>query len=249
MNELDLIVDLHKNSVRQGPGSEQETLKALECLNLSDDKQILMADIGCGAGQQTITLAQNCNASIFAIDIFPEFLEKLNLNSKQLKLDAKIKTINVSMDELPFENEQLDVVWAEGAIYNIGFENGIKKWKKFIKKQGYLAVSEITWITDTRPKEIEDFWMREYPEISIASHKINILEQNGFSLMGYFIIKEESWIQNYYKLLEDDFEDFLLRNNNSPLAQKVLQDYKFEIELFRKFKDYFSYGFYIAKKN
>lgn len=249
MNELDLIVDLHKNSYRQGPGSDEETLKALDCLNLSKDEPIKIADLGCGAGRQTITLAQNCNAEIFAIDIFSDFLEKLNLNSRQLKLDGHIKTINVSMDDLPFENEELDVIWAEGAIYNIGFENGVKKWKKFIKKQGYLAVSEITWITNTRPKEIEDFWMREYPEISNASHKINILEQNGFSLMGYFNLKEESWTQNYYKPLEDDFENFLVRNNNSLLAQKVLQDYKFEMELYKKYKDYYSYGFYIAKKN
>lgn len=249
MNELDLIVDLHKNSYRQGPGSDEETLKALDCLNLSKDEPIKIADLGCGAGRQTITLAQNCNAEIFAIDIFSDFLEKLNLNSRQLKQDGHIKTINVSMDDLPFENEELDVIWAEGAIYNIGFENGVKKWKKFIKKQGYLVVSEITWITNTRPKEIEDFWMREYPEISNASHKINILEQNGFSLMGYFNLKEESWNQNYYKPLEDDFENFLVRNNNSPLAQKVLQDYKFEMELFKKYKDYYSYGFYIAKKN
>ena len=29
------------------------------------------------------------------------------------------------MDALPFENEELDLIWSEGAIYNIGFEKGV----------------------------------------------------------------------------------------------------------------------------
>jgi hypothetical protein len=30
MTELELIIDLHKNSERQGPGSENDTLKAID---------------------------------------------------------------------------------------------------------------------------------------------------------------------------------------------------------------------------
>ncbi len=37
-------------------------------------------------------------------------------------------------------------------------------------------------------------------------------------------------------------------NKNSDLASKVIQEQKSEIELYMKFKDYYSYGFYIAKK-
>jgi len=41
---------------------------------------------------------------------------------------------------------------------------------------------------------------------------------------------------------------FLKRNENSDLAKKVVQDYRSEIELYLKHKDYYSYGFYIARK-
>lgn len=249
MTELDLVIDLHQNSERQGPGSKEETLKALELMNLPKQKYLKIADIGCGSGGQTITLAQNTNGLMTAVDLFPEFLDELNEKSEKLGLKGKIKTFEKSMDNLPFSKETFDVIWSEGAIYNIGFENGIKKWKDFLKIGGYLAVSEITWITNSRPIEIEAFWKQEYPEIDKASNKIKILENNGYSLAGYFYLRQNSWIENYYKPMEARFESFLERNNNSELSRKVVKEYKDEMELYEKFKDYFSYGFYIAKKN
>jgi hypothetical protein len=45
------------------------------------------------------------------------------------------------------------------------------------------------------------------------------------------------------------FETFLEQNNNSDLARKVAGENKAEIELYQKYKDYYSYGFYIARKN
>jgi ubiquinone/menaquinone biosynthesis C-methylase UbiE len=249
MTELELIIDLHKNSERQGPGSEEETLRALEFMNLSSDRNLKIADIGCGSGGQTITLSQNLNGEIIAVDLFSEFLDELNEKSQKLGLKEKIKTLEKSMDDLPFNNEEFDIIWSEGAIYNLGFENGIKKWKDYLKVGGFLAVSEITWITNSRPKEIEEFWTQEYPEIDTASNKIKILENNGYSLVGYFYLTQNSWIENYYKPMEERFDTFIERNNNSELARKVVKENKFEIDLYLKYKDYYNYGFYIARKN
>ena len=249
MTELELIIDLHKNSARQGPGSEKETLKALEIMNLPKDRNLKIADIGCGSGGQTMTLAHNLNGQIIAVDLFPEFLDELNEKSEKLGLTEKITTLEKSMDKLPFKIEEFDIIWSEGAIYNIGFENGIKKWKNYLKNNGYLAVSEITWITNSRPKKIENFWEQEYQEIDTASNKINILEDNGYTLVGYFNLKQDSWIENYYKPMEGRFEAFLERNNNSEMAKEIVIENEKEIELYQTFKDYYSYGFYVAKKN
>jgi len=249
MTELQLIVDLHINSERQGPGSEKDTLKALGFLNLPADKNLKIADIGCGSGGQTITVAKKINGQITAVDLFPEFLVELNEKSQKLGLTDKIVTLEKSMDNLPFNKCEFDIIWSEGAIYNIGFENGIKKWKDYLKVGGYLAISEITWIKQSRPKEIEEFWKSEYPEIDVASNKIRQLENNGYSLVGYFYLGQDSWTKNYYKPMEARFESFLKRNNNSELARKVVEDNQAEIDLYQKFKDYYSYGFYIARKD
>ena len=249
MTELELIIDLHKNSDRQGPGSEKETLKALGFMNLPNDQKLKIADIGCGSGGQTLTLAQKINCQITALDLYPEFLDELNEKAERLGLKGKIATLQKSMEDLPFKSEEFDFVWSESAIYNVGFENGIKKWKNYLKVGGYLAVSEITWITNSRPKEIEDFWKQEYPEIDTASNKIKILETNGYSLVGYFYLNQDGWIENYYKPMEARFEAFLKRHNNSELASKVVKEYKYEINLYLKYKDYYGYGFYIARRN
>jgi SAM-dependent methyltransferase len=249
MTTFDLIVDLHKNIERQGPGSNKATLTALSFMDLPADRKLNIVDIGCGTGAPTISLAKNLNAQILAVDLFPAFLTQLEKRAEQLGLKNKISTLQASMDALPFEKESFDVLWSEGAIYNIGFQKGIEQWKDYLKGDGYLAVSEITWITNTRPAEIDLFWRREYPEIDKASVEINILESNGFTLTGYFYLSHLCWEMEYYKPLELAFKNFLQRHNHSNQAQKLVSESQAEIELYRKYKDFYSYGFYIARKN
>lgn len=72
MTELELLIDFHKSAERQGPGSHSETLRALNIMNIDKKKHLNVADIGCGSGAQTITLAQNIEGQITAVDLFPE---------------------------------------------------------------------------------------------------------------------------------------------------------------------------------
>jgi len=248
MTELELIIDLHRNSERQGPGSEQDTLRALACTDLVSRNQLQVADLGCGSGGPTLTLAKHLKGQIHALDLFPEFLEELRVKAQHLGLGDQVITVEKSMDDLPFQQESLDIIWSEGAIYNLGFNNGIKQWRDYLKPGGYLAVSEITWITNSRPAPIESYWQEAYPEIDTAANKIQLLEANGYALTGYFYLSPQSWLNGYYSPQEARFSSFLDKHNHSVLAQKVVKDCQTEIDLYRKYKDYYSYGFYVAKK-
>lgn len=249
MNEYDLLIDLHKGNKRQGPGSDDSTKLAINLAGLNDSpKKLNIADIGCGTGVSTLTLAKSLNAKITAIDLFDEFLQILQTNAQGKKLEDKIITLKASMDNLSFDKESLDVIWSEGAIYNMGFKKGISYFKQFLKKNGILAVSEITWLTNERPQEIENHWQNEYPEIATASQKIKILEDQGFKLIGYFPLSQKCWIDNYYNSLEQGFDDFLARNSNTNKAKSIIKNEIKEIELYKKYQDYYSYGFYIARK-
>jgi SAM-dependent methyltransferase len=152
------------------------------------------------------------------------------------------------MENLPFANEELDMIWAEGSIYNIGFERGVSSWRRFLKPGGILAVSEITWLTKHRPPEIRTYWQDAYPGIDMASSKIDVLEKNGYSLLGYFVLPEYCWMQNYYDPLQKRFDEFMKRNQYSHEAQSIIDSEIREIELYKTFKEYFGYGFYIAEK-
>lgn len=249
MTEFDLLIDLHRGLERQGPGSENDTLKALGSIDFPVGKKIKVADIGCGTGGQTLTLAENIDGHISAVDLFPQFLSELDQRARKRGLNERITCLEQSMDALTFQKDEFDMIWSEGAIYIIGFENGIKQWKNFLKPGGYLAISEITWISNARPKEIEDFWTGEYPEIDTASAKMNVLEGQDFSIVSYFELPPSSWLEHYYQPLEQRFEIFLEDHRNSKLAQKIVDEHKKEIDLYNSFKEYYSYGFYVARKN
>lgn len=190
MDEMELMMHLHRNNKRQGPGSEESTNLAITLANIDKEKVYSIADIGCGTGAQTMSLAKALKGDIVAVDLFEEFLEKLKENSSNENTAAHIRTLSASMDKLPFEKEEFDIIWSEGAVYNIGFKNGINYWKDFLKPGGILAVSELSWITNSRPKDLEDFWNGEYSEMDTIAGKIRVLEEAGYKVLGHFILPD-----------------------------------------------------------
>jgi SAM-dependent methyltransferase len=242
-------VDLHRDGARQGPGSDEETLRALELTRLETSATLQVADIGCGTGASTLLLASKLhNAQITAVDLFPEFLDILSQRAIAAGCSHKIETIAESMDSLPFATESLDLIWSEGAIYNIGFAQGIEAWRPILRTGAVLAVSEITWLHPDPPEEIWQHWHNEYPEIATASEKIAILERGGYDLLGYFVLPATSWIDHYYAPTEARISAFLQRHAGQSDAEALVTMERQEADLYRRFQDWFSYGFYVARK-
>lgn len=248
MDDYQLLIDLHKHQKRQGPGGDAESEKAFNLAMIDRSKPIKIADIGCGTGSSTVLLARLMDAQITAVDFLQDFLEVLEAKTEKMGLSEKVTTLCCSMDNLPFGDEEYDVIWSEGAIYNIGFERGVKDWNRYLKVGGLLVASEITWITNSRPSELQKYWDEEYPEIDMASSKIGALEKNGYSPIGYFVLPEHCWLENYYRPMQNSFKDFLGRNGNSEEALAIVEAENREIELYERYKAHFSYGVYIAKK-
>lgn len=131
-------------------------------------------------------LAQHAPGKITGIDFSRDSLN-VSTRMPRLNLQNRVKGIVGSMDDLSFEKDSLDLIWSEGAIYNIGFERGLKEWRNYLKPGGYLAVSESVWFTDQRPAEIHDFWMSAYTEIDTVPNKVaQIQKQDIFRLRHSF---------------------------------------------------------------
>lgn len=246
--DFSLLVDFYVHAPHQGPGSEATTHKALAFTDLAHKKDLQIADIGCGTGSSALLLAEALNGQVTAVDIFPEFLQKLEARVQAHELKAALKTLPADMNALPFAAESLDLIWGEGSVYNIGFAEGVKKWSAFLKPQGYLAVSEIIWTTPERPEELEQYWAQAYAEMGNAADKINALEAAGYAVKGYFPLPPADW-EAYHQPLEAGFEAFLARNaDKKDLAQQIIKETQYEIALFRKYPEHCTYGFFVAQK-
>lgn len=245
--DFDLTCEYFSQLERQGPGSPEVTIKALSFIdNLKPESKV--ADIGCGTGGQTMILAQNAPGRITAIDLFPKFIDQLNAHAAQLNLQDRVKGIPGSMENLPFQEEELDLIWSEGAIYNIGYVKGLKEWKKFLKKGGYIAVTEACWFTEERPKEIQEYWDNTYPEIDTIPDKVAQLQQAGYIPVAVFILPENCWTDNYYVPQTKIEDDFLNKHKGNPTAEGFFDEIRKEIRFYSLYKEYYGYVFYIGKK-
>lgn len=244
--DFNLIGDFFKNLNRQGPGSEEITKLALqfsEALN----KNIHIADIGCGTGGQTLLLAKYTKGTIEASDLMPAFVESLSKNIEQSPYSDRISVKQASMFELPYTEEEFDLIWAEGSIYHIGYERGLHEFRKFLKPGGMIAVSEASWFTPNRPDEIFSFWKENYPEIDVISAKVQQMEKAGYKAIAHFALPEECW-WNYFNPITDHIDNFLKEHTGNKQAKELTEQFEGEIALYRKYKAYYGYVFYIGQK-
>jgi ubiquinone/menaquinone biosynthesis C-methylase UbiE len=137
-------------------------------------------DIGCGTGIQTIELAKMCNGHITAIDIDIPALVTLRKKTRDLGLSDRISVKQASMLDLHLVTETFDIIWAEGSISVIGFERGIRDWKRLLTKDGFLVVHD----KDTGLEQ-----------------KIEIIKKHEYRLRGQIKVPHEDWEERYYKPL------------------------------------------------
>jgi len=245
--DFTLICEYFSSLKRQGPGSPEITVKALRFIdNLTSKSKI--ADIGCGTGGQTMVLAKYAPGHITGIDLFPAFIDIFNRTARNQHFQDRVKGIIGSMDDLPFKNEEFDLIWSEGAIYNIGFEQGINEWYKFLKPGGHIAVSEASWFTRKRPAEIDSFWKDAYPEIDTISNKVGLMEKAGYIPTATFVLSEHCWIDNFYIPQTGMQERFLKKYAGNRAAEELVMNQRHEAELYHTYKKYYGYVFYIGKK-
>lgn len=205
-------------------------------------------DLGCGTGAATLTIVDVFESHVNALDLYPGFIKKLQEYAEDSGISSLLTLLVGDMANLPFAEDQFDLIWSEGAIYNIGFENGLKNWRRYIREEGFVAVTELTWLTDSRPAEIEEYWQAAYPGIDTVANKVAQMQRCGYKVIGTFVLPEECWTTNYYEPQKEVQENFLRRYPNNAVAKKIVDDQRHEAELYDKYKDYYGYVFYIGQK-
>lgn len=243
----DVFFEIHNNLPREGPGSDACTARALAMIPaLPDQPEIL--DVGCGPGAQTLVLAKHTGGHVIAIDTHQPYLDELTRRAGHAHLRHRITPQNASMFTLDFDDEQFDLIWSEGAIYIMGFREGLEAWRRFLKPGGALALTEMTWLTDTCPDELQAFWQAAYPAITSIDENIALLQTAGYRYIDHFVLPEAAWWDEYYIPVEHRLATLRRQYRDDAEALAVLDDEQHEIDLYRKYSEQYGYVFYIMTR-
>lgn len=244
---MEIMLDIHRGLPRQGPGSDDITRRALAAIQDKLPPSPNVLDIGCGPGKQTLVLAQALHANVIAVDVFQEFLDQLQQSAEAAGLAEQIDTQNADMNDLPFEPQQFDVIWAEGSAYIIGIANALQQWKSFLKPGGYLAFSEVVWLQTEPPSALYTFWNSEYPAITDVEGVLAIIEENGYHILDHFPLPDAAWWEQYYTPLEAKQPALRAKYADDADALGMIDASQHEIKMRRHYPDWYGYEFFVTQ--
>ena len=241
-----LFFELFSGLPRQGPGSAADTRRALGLVPETGPRTRIL-DIGCGTGAQTLVLAASSPARIVAIDTHPPFIDALNCKARRLGIEDRLQARVADMRSLDFADGSFDLIWCEGAIYNVGIERGLRDWRRLLSRIGHVALTEVCWRKPSPPAECLAFWNREYPAIRSTTALLEAVEACGYALVGHFPLPSSAWWDDYYRPLQQNISVFRESHRDAPDAQALADQCQHEIDVWHAHSEFYGYEFLVLK--
>jgi trans-aconitate methyltransferase len=241
-NPIDLFfADMDKLS----PGDDSVSLYVLR--SLPEHRFDVVVDAGCGAGRQTLVLADELKTPIHAVDSYQPFLDRLRHRAKEKNLAELVRTHWMDMKDIPSVFPEIDLLWAEGAAYNIGFANALAAWAKAIRQNGFAVVSELCWLRDKIPDVAMEFFRSGYPEMQSVEQNIATAEKAGYKIFNIYALPNEAWVKDYYDILEPRAKT-LVRHSDIAVRDFAVETLK-EIGTFKNAQDSYGYVFFVLQRS
>jgi len=247
MEVMEYFYELFEALPRGGPGDNESTRRAFNTIPKLPWRPLIL-DIGCGHGVQTIELAKISKGTIIALDNHQAFLNKLMKKAKDEKLLDHIVPKNNSMLDMEFEKNTFDIIWSEGALYFMGFQNGLRRCHQLLKNDGFLAVTEIVYFVNNPPAPLIQYFEKEYPDIKTVKDNIDLIQNERFHLISNFTLSESSWLDNFYLPMEEEITRLNKKYQGNEIALGTFEEMKNEINFYKKFSDYYGYEFFIMQR-
>jgi len=246
MQDEKYFYELFRSLPRGGPGDNKSTRKAFSYLKGLPSEPFIL-DLGCGYGVQTLELARISKGKIIALDNYQPFLDGLLQQAKKEGFDTRVFTKNQSMLEMDFKPETFDVVWSEGAIFVMGFRNGLEKCHQILKNKGFFVVSEAVLLLPNLPKPLQIFWDDIYPEIKDVQGNISLIEKEGFTVVSHFTLPKLCWT-DFYSQMNKEIAKLKRKYPNDNNALCVFEKCEKESTMYDMYSDYYGYEFFIMQK-
>jgi SAM-dependent methyltransferase len=241
-----LFFELFTGLPRQGPGDAASTLRALALVpRVGPETRVL--DVGCGTGLQTLVLARNSPARFVAIDNHPPFVEELKRQAQALGIADRIDARVGDMCRLELPDASFELIWCEGAIYLMGFETGLREWRRLLAPGGHMAVTEVCWTRPEPPSDCVAFWEREYPAIRDVPARLGAIADGGYETVGHFTLPTSSWWDDYYGPLQQNVRAFRERHDGEPDAQELASQVQREIDVWHAYSEFYGYEFFVMR--
>jgi SAM-dependent methyltransferase len=241
-NPIDL---LFAEMDKLGPGDDATSFYVLR--SLPKHRFGVVVDAGCGAGRQTLVLAKELNTPIEAIDSYQPFLNRLKRRAKEKGLAHLVRTHCMDMKDIPSVFPRIDLLWGEGAAYNIGFAHALNVWATTVRPGGFAVVSELCWLREEKiPDAVNEFFQSGYPDMKSVPQNIVIVEEAGYKLFNTYMLPKEAWVEDYYEILEPRAKS-LLNHSDLSVREFAAETIK-EIETFRISEGSYGYVFYVLQR-
>ena len=241
---IQALIGLHSGLDRQGPGDPDFSEYILEQLpELPPNPRI--ADIGCGAGAGALILAKKYRSKVRAVDFSKEFLDQMMFKARQQGLENLIEPIESDMGHLDWAPESIDLLWSEGAAYNISFEGALKAWRPLMALNGVAVISEMNYFVADVPQIVKNYMKNAYPGIKTESKNVNLINASGFIVVAQHRLPSSAWWNNYYDPLRKRIIAF--KNTDDEVMQAVIHETDQEMKFFRAHHQDYGYTFYIMK--
>ena len=241
-----IFLEVFESLPRQGPGSRECAIRALAlCHDLPTAPHVL--DLGCGVGGQTLHLAELTSASIVALDRHAPSIQQLETTILKLGLTDRVQPLVGDMAAPSLADASFDLVWSEGAFYNIGIVNALEVCRSLLKPGGYLAFTDAVWRVNEPPTEAKAMFETDYPEMGLNQDVIAKIAASQFSLVDHFSLPSEAWWQDFYTPMEARIDEMRSRYHGDPEALAVLDEVAQEPERHRRFSHFYDYEFFVVR--
>lgn len=231
---------------RQGPGSFACTQRAFElCQGLPRQPKIL--DLGCGSGAQTFDLAKLCGGSILAVDSHPPLIKRLRERAQETGQSERIEAREADFSSLDLAPESFDLIWSEGALYNLGLEAALPLCRELLKRGANLAFTDAVWRSEEAPEDVRAAFA-DYPSMGSVPEVLALAHKLDWQLMGHFSLPPEAWWQDFYGPMEQRLSELSERHANNTVAISVFEEIAKEPKMRHRSGDHYGYEFFVLKK-
>ncbi|MCA1659685.1 MAG: class I SAM-dependent methyltransferase [Verrucomicrobiaceae bacterium] len=227
-----------------GPGGNAETLHVLRLL--PERRFRVVVDAGCGTGRQTLVLAKQLQTPINAIDSSERFLTELSQRARAANLEQFVATRCMDMKDIPDVFPNVELLWSEGAAYNIGFRNALVTWARAITPGGFAVVSELSWLKTHPPAPVRDFFASAYADMRSVEQNVAAAETAGYKVLTTYTLPPQTWTDGYYDLLGPRAQA-LLSHSDSAVRDFAAETLR-EIEAFQSSEGSYGYVFYLLQR-